>query len=266
MTAPVSVLPIEGTTWFRLSYEVVEGDGIAYITPAGGPLEGGVWYQPLAIPPPAKQPRRAVEWQGWPHTHLARLNPRRTEDVLEFTVKWGLLGLWNVKSYQKWPWPWWGEFKSEDINVHYVNPAGKGPYRYREPVEAFRMAAEEFQHFISLAAGERAPGYRHAPKTPEDRKSAAQDILNRFLRDCHPVTWYTGPKGKWYTFWQVPSLLHCCYLLAWLELTGLREWRRCAHRPCGRFFVAVRPNERFCSEQCGDNSKRLAYYYRRKEK
>jgi len=60
----------------------------------------------------------------------------------------------------------------------------------------------------------------------------------------------------------VPSLLHACYLLVWLDITGLREYRICAHRTCRRIFVPTRPNVRYCSDACHENAKRLRFYYR----
>ncbi|MDK2887922.1 MAG: hypothetical protein PWP72_800 [Thermoanaerobacter sp.] len=274
------VLPVQATAWFRLEYELTEENGIAYITATDRPFDA--WYQPLDVPPLTKQPHRPEGWQQWPHMHLARLNTKSPEEILEFVNRWGLLGLWNIPGYCEWT-PWLQEeyepyqtkgvklFHEAWFSKHYINPAyegRRGPYnlhRYREPLEAFIDAAQEFQMFVALANGEKPEGYRHAPKSPEDRKSEAQDILNRYLADCRPVTWYIAKlKEQWHTHWQAPSLLHCCYLLVWFDLTGLREYRRCRHRPCGGFFVATRPNVDYCSTRCYENAKRLRHHYRSK--
>lgn len=275
-----SVLPMEVTAWFRLEYRLVEKEGVTYIAATDKPFdEENGWYQPLHSVPPKSQLDRPEEWQNWPHMHLARLNVEKPEEVLGFVNRWGLLGLWNVRDYREWRLA--GEeyepYRVEGVKLlheayfsrHYINPAyegRRGPYnmhRYQEPLEAFCWAVEDFQHFVALANGEKPKKYRHAPKTPEDRKSEAQDILNRYLADCRPVVWYVAkPEEEWETHWQAPSLLHCCYLAVWFDLTGLRKYRKCEHGPCSRFFIPARPNVVYCSIRCQENAKRLRNYYR----
>lgn len=274
------MLPVQARAWFRLQYELVEEEGITYIAATDKPFDPqNGWYQPLDYVPPKKQPARPKGWEDWPHLHLARLKVENPEEVLQFVNRWGLLGLWNVRDYKDWS-PL-GESETYQVrgkkgvfeayfSMHYINPAyegRRGPYnlhRYREPLAAFQEAVEKFQRFVALAHGEKPEGYRHAPKTPQDRKSEAQDILNRYLADCSPVTWYIAkPQEQWATYWQAPSLLHCCYLLVWLDLTGLREYRKCQHKPCNRFFLSTRPNVDYCSLRCYENAKRLRNYYRK---
>lgn len=277
------VPPVRATSWFRLQYELVEKEGITYIAATDKPFDPqNGWYQPLDYASPKQQPTWPEEWEGWLHLHLARLKAGNSEEVLQFVNRWGLLGLWNVRDYKDWS-PW-GESETYQVkgkkgvyeayfSRHYVNPVYEGrrepEYKlhwYREPLEAFRWAVEEFQRFVALAHGEKPEGYPYAPKTPQDRKSEAQDILNRYLADCSPVTWYIArPKEEWVTFWRAPSLLHCCYLLVWLDLTALREYRRCLHQRCGGFFIPTRSNEDYCSVRCYENAKRLRNYYRKRE-
>ncbi|NSW84280.1 MAG: hypothetical protein HPY90_13600 [Syntrophothermus sp.] len=269
------VLPVQATVWFRLEYGLVEEDGITYIAATGRPFDiQKNLYQPLALPPITEQPKRPEGWQRWPHLHLARLDAKSPEGVLGFVNRWGLLGLWNVEGYREWR-PAGEEYKPYRVkgiklqhdtwfSKHFISPAHEGcRYKmYREPLEAFIEAVKEFQHFVALANGEKPEGYRYAPKKPEDRKSEAQDILNRYLAGCRPVSWYVAAPEQWSTYWQAPSLLHCCYLLTWLDLTGLRQYRRCLHRPCGGFFIATRPNAAYCSTRCYENAKRLRSYHR----
>lgn len=269
------VLPVQATVWFRLEYGLAEENGITYIAATGRPFDiREALYQPLDLPPVTKQPNRPEEWQHWPHLHLARLDARSSEEILGFVNRWGLLGLWNVEGYRKWR-PAGEEYKPYRVkgvkllhgawfSRHFISPAHENSRyeAYREPLEAFIGAAKEFQRFVVLANGEKPEGYRYAPKNPEDRKSEAQDILNRYLDGCRPVSWYTAKPEQWSTHWQAPSLLHYCYLLMWLDLTGLRQYRRCKHRPCERFFIATRPNVDYCSTRCYENAKRLRNYYK----
>jgi hypothetical protein len=275
------LIPLQATAWWRLKYALIEEDGVLYVAATEEPYSPDCWYQPLDAPPPKRQPKRPEGWQEWPHLHLARLDPDSPEDILAFANRWGLLGLWNVKKYRERTPPLWQgeEWKARFRGVEawfsrwYLNPAFEsrpGPWklhRYREPVPAFAAAAEDFQNFVSLAQGEKPRGLseRHAPKNPDDRKSVAQDLLNHYLAECFPVAWYLGAGEGWKTHWQVPSLLHACYLLVWLDITGLREYRVCAHRTCRRIFVPTRPNVRYCSDMCQENAKRLRFYYRGRE-
>lgn len=271
------VLPVQATVWFRLEYELVEENGETYIAATGRPFDiQKALYQPFDLPPVTKQPLRPEGWQEWPHLHLARLNAKSSEEILGFVNRWGLLGLWNVENYCEWRPP--GEeyepyrvrgvkFSHETwFSKHFANPVYKNSrehklHLYREPLEAFVWAAEEFQHFVTLANGEKPEGYRYVSEKPEDRKNEAQDILNRYLAGCRPVSWYTAKPEQWATHWQAPSLLHYCYLLMWFDLTGLRQYRRCQHRPCGGVFIATRPNVDYCSTRCYENAKRLRSYY-----
>jgi len=235
---------MQSGSWFRMKYCLGEVAGRLYLTPASSEVE---WYQPLSLPPPAKQPKRQQEWQEWPHTALARV--RSPGDALEFACRWGLLGVaWVEKGFGVPP------------KQPFFMPRRKGLYRYREPVDGFARVAGEFRRCVALLRGERPEGKR-LPKTPQDCKTAGADILNSYLRDCRPFVVYCGEPSGWETTWQAPSLLHYCYLLVWLDLTGGRQWHICEHRPCGEFFLRSRPTQRFCSEQCERNFRRLKSYY-----
>lgn len=276
------ITPMKAMSWWRLKYTLTEEDGVLYIAAKDEPCPSDCWYQPLDVPPPKKQPRSPEGWRGWPHLHLARLDPNNPEDILAFTNRWGLLGLWNVRNYREWtPFLWWGDTRIAQIEgkgeIHawwYLNPAFEGRpgpwrlHRYREPVAAFAAATEDFQDFVSLVRGEKPRGLsgRHVPEDPNDRKTVAQDMLNHYLTECSPVAWHLGNKRGWSARWQVPSLLHTCYLLVWLDVTGLREYRTCAHTTCRRIFIPTRPNVRYCSELCHENAKRLRFYYRGRER
>ena len=269
--------PLEGSGWFRFRCKLVEEKGIIYLAASEDAVPE--LYSPLQLPPLGEPFGRPEEWKSWPHTFLARVNPQDPASVLEFVDVWGLLGWWGVQNYRWWPWPWRGRREPYRVrgaklehptwfSRHYINPTYEGErgrrhlLAFREPLPAVSMAIEEYQRFAAMAAGEPAP---HAPKTPRDRKSAALDILNKYLADCRAMTWYeAAPEEKWRPFWQAPSLLHFCYLLAWFDMTGLRQWRRCAHKPCSGLFLTARRDKIYCSERCKENAKRLRNYYRSK--
>lgn len=263
------VLPPKSTVWSRLdSYELVEENGVPYIAAGEGAKEVR-YYQPFdfAFAPDRvrKRPTRPEGWNEWPYLHLARLDLKKPEEILKFVKKWGYLGLANVERY--WSWAPAGEEPERYIfkglkeqhetwfSKYFINPKYERDKlrNYREPLEAFVWAASEFQRFFSLAVGE------------ERNKEVSEEILNRYLKDCHLVCQCAG-RGEWRNFWFFPSLLHACYLLTWLDLSGMRKYRRCLHSTCGKFFVAIRPNEEYCSNRCYENAKRLRNYYRKHDK
>jgi len=275
-----SVVPLETTAWFCLRYQIRENkDGFFLSAVRDSKPE---WYQPTEYQLPEIRPNKPKDWNIAPHLHLANLNLEKQDKILEFVNCWGLLGLWNVKGegwgFSEWPWPYIGrkpkmyqeggfskkEFSSWYINPYYENKKGEGGYylhRYREPLDAFIIAAKRFQKFMCLLNG--TPDKKPTP----DQQSKAQDILNSFIADCRPVAWYVAePEESWKSHWQIPSLLHACYLLTWFDLCALRSYRVCNHKPCGNIYIASRDNQAYCSDLCQNNAKQYRKYHNKKEK
>ncbi|TEB08627.1 hypothetical protein Psch_02193 [Pelotomaculum schinkii] len=261
-------LPLQTTSWYHSKYTLKENNGIVYLVAEGGTKPEP--YQPLEAQPPKKnnrnsQPYYPEEWNCLPHINLARLDLNNQNDILDFVNRWGLLGLWEVKDYRYWSfWPYERFIMIHKDNpvvktfsYHYINPdfmdgrSRSHHQRYREPLDAFIKAAQEYQNCITLLEGD------------ADDKSDAQDLLNKYISDCHPTAWYiTEPKEQWTSHWQSPSLLHTCYLIRWMDLISLRDYKRCKHKTCRKIFIAERPNERYCSFRCKENSKRLRNYHK----
>lgn len=262
-------LPLPVTSWFRLKYTLKEHNGIEYLVAEGETKHE--FYQPLGAQPPKKnyrngQPYYPEEWNCLPHINLARIDLNKPEDILGYVNNWGLLGLWKVKEYREWSFPLYersfytDKATGEVYSLHYINPAYKDArsrfyyHRYQEPLDVFIKAAQEYKNLMSLLEGD------------ADDKSYAQDLLNKYITDCYPVTSYiTEPKEQWFSHWQTPSLLHTCYLLRWMDLISLKDYKRCQHKTCSNVYIAERPNEKYCSIRCKENAKRLRNYYKQKE-
>jgi hypothetical protein len=265
-----NIVPLETTAWFSLQYQVRDNrDGLFLSAIRDSKPE---WYQPMEYRLPEKRPNKPEGWNVAPHLHLANLNITKQDEILEFVNRWGLLGLWKVEGegwgFSGWPWPYVGGkprmyqeglFGDKEFSFWYINPyyenkkSGYYLHRYREPLDAFIMAAKRFQEFIRLLNG-----------TPNN-KSEAQDIANYYLLDCHPVAWYAAkPEESWKSHWQIPSLLHACYLLTLFDLCALRSYRVCKHKPCSRIYLAKRDNQLYCSDNCQNNAKQYRDYHSKK--
>lgn len=265
------ILPLYTTAWFQLDYSLEEKGGIFYIVAKENSRPE--YYQPLEAQPPKnkkgrpyKQPHYPEGWNELPHIHLARINTEKTEDILEFVNRWGLLGLWRVEKYREWPWPLHVDSKKQSIYQGkplegkflkcYINPTFENkksefyPHRFQEPLPVFIEAVKEFQDLFTLLEGD------------VNQKSEAQDLLNKYIRECYPVAWHiTEPKEQWISHWQTPSLLHACYLLTWLDLIAVCKYRRCKYYHCQKIFIVKHPGEEYCSFRCKENAKRFRYYH-----
>jgi len=226
-----------------------------------------VKYNLFSFEVPNKKPQTPEDWQKIPHLHLARLNLRRKEEILGFVNTWGLLGLWELHHKKRSVFDvhhWIFSFRTED----FFNPAFGGEglkdylHQFREPLEAFITAAEEFQRFVGTAK-ERVAYTEGKGVSTALLCDVDEHIFNRYLANCHPVAYFG--KGEWKASWYVPSLLHACYLLTWLDWCALRQYRWCEHSPCSRLFVPTRPDQQYCSDYCQNNAARLRHYYRKKE-
>lgn len=262
-------MPLPATSWFHLKYTLKELNGIEYLA-ADGENEPD-FYQPFGAKLPKiknryGQPHYPEEWNFLPHLNLARLDLDKLEDIIAFVNRWGLLGLWKVKEYQEWSFPLYersfytDKATRERFSTHYLNPVFINArrrlhyHRYQEPLPAFIKAVQEYKNFTVLLEGD------------ADDKSDAEFLLNKYIMDCHPVTRYiTDTKEQWFSHWQTPSLLHTCYLLRWMDLVNLRDYKRCQHKPCSNIYIAERPNEKYCSFRCKENAKRLRNYHLKKE-
>lgn len=254
-------IPFLVTEWFRSSYKLEKRGHIYYInSEEGSKVEK---YSPN-VDPLEKQPQYPKEWKTMPHIHLARLDIRKPEEVLDFVNRWGLLGLWRVKGYSEWPWPRYKDPEEKPLyydrhfkvvfSEHYLKHGdlnnGKNYYLcFQEPLPAFIDAAKEFQFMSNLLNGN------------ADDKSEAEEIISKYIKDIRPVVWYlTEPKEQWSTHWDSPSLLHTCYLHIWMDLMALRKYRKCNHERCNSFFVVSRSDEEYCSYRCKNNAMRKKYY------
>jgi hypothetical protein len=141
------------------------------------------------------------------------------------------------------------------------NPSHYHRYRYREPLGAFISAAEKFQKFMKLLKGD-----NDKPRSQDqifDDNSKAQDQINKYIMQCQPVASYIArPEEKWSSHWQVPSLLHACYLLTWIDLCNLKQYKKCGHKPCGRIFIPNRNNWDYCSDSCQNSAKNYRLYHK----
>jgi hypothetical protein len=141
------------------------------------------------------------------------------------------------------------------------NPSHYYRYRYQEPLGAFISAAEKFQKFMKLLKGD-----NDKPRPQDmifDDNSKAQDQLNKYIMQCQPVASYIArPEEKWSSHWQVPSLLHACYLLTWIDLCNLKQYKICGHKPCGRIFISNRNNWDYCSDDCQNNAKNYRFNHK----
>lgn len=252
-------LPLFSTSWFTMkNYRITERNGIQYLVAEGGTEPKH--YQPFEANPPQKkerhgQPLYPEDWNCLPHVNLARLDVNKTEDVIEFANRWGLLGLWKVNDFKGWSLP--GDKPTgKPYSVHYINPDYlEGPYLYyQEPLVVFMLAVKKFQDMETFLEGN------------ADDKSKAQDLINRFIKDCHPTTWFIAkPREQWVSHWETPSLLHTCYLLRWMDLISIKEYKRCRHKTCRKVFPISRPNEMYCSTRCKENAKVNRHYHRMKK-
>lgn len=64
--------------------------------------------------------------------------------------------------------------------------------------------------------------------------------------------------------WEFGSLLSTLYLMLFLDLTGGKLLRRCSNPLCGRFFVAARANNQYCSTVCQNRAKQQRFKRRHK--
>ncbi len=231
-----------GTVWWRGEPKIVEVGGQPVIR-----LRGNVSFYQLKWDAPA-----GIS----PHFFLLRV--KTEDDVLQFVRYFGFLGLWMPERYRLWQPP--GGPAKGTIRLLYGQECSKwflvGDYRpgsedfylqWQEPLYLFMRAALEFQFAAQEVLGD----------------GGSTGPLHEFLEECHPRAVHLD--GEWQPAWQVPSLLHACYLGLWMDLTKGHRLRRCEYRHCGRLFYATRPDRRFCDSQCQNNEKRLRHYYRQKE-
>ncbi|MGE5483678.1 MAG: hypothetical protein ACM3X4_01530 [Ignavibacteriales bacterium] len=249
------------------------------------------WYNPLEDKwSPSEQKRKphgkrqrtqpegpnSMDQQYAPHVHLARIDPDSEEDMLNFVLSWGLLGLWKVPSYREKspalaPDKGFKESLFSDrisqwyIYKPYEGQPGKQFHQYCEPVDLFAEAVRDYQQLceriqdtrsLPVEAYEVKNGVLRITK-PEQNLAlpidAPYDVEQLFLlNDVHPIPLYDYKERHWGLGWDCPSLLHWIYLRTLLDLLGGHGIRRCAHTNCGRFFLAHGSRDRFCSASCGD--------------
>lgn len=246
------------TVWYRSAYELKETDcGLFIVAKAGANIER---YQPLKQEPPHNQPQKPEEWDATlPHIALARINLDKEGDIIAFVNRWGLLGLWAVKEYSDWDSPFCqkpsikDEVSGRTFSQHFINSdfhGSRSHIRYQEPLGAFVNAAKEYQYMFSLLEGNK------------NRKSEAQNLINRYLRDCPPQVWFTDNSEKWEDYYDSPSLLHTCYILVASDLKKEYEYYRCQHPRCRRVFIStIRSDAKYCTTTCKNRAKRLRRYY-----
>ena len=64
--------------------------------------------------------------------------------------------------------------------------------------------------------------------------------------------------------WMFDSLLSAIYLMLLLDITQGKLLRRCSNSLCGNFFVAMRPDNLYCSSECQNRAKQRRFKARRK--
>lgn len=283
--------------WHNGNYSIVKINGIDCL--ALRPSDWPRLYKPdFENEPPIMRPGKPSEWDVSPFVHLANLNIDKNEEILNFTRKWGLLGLWKVDDFKEWH-PNGEHFfrlkrawlRSQGHNEHeiesiikkdliYYDPFAEKFYeeyleisetssdspeansawkRYdftkwknnREPLEAFKEAAAQFQGVVEYLRNE-----GNITNTIDNK---IESVFDSYLSKCTPTCYYVEGTGR-IPSWRTPSLLHLCYAMLWKEVTKLGKYIRCEYDKCNRLFLPEKNNKTYCTEACRKNAGRMKNY------
>lgn len=137
----------------KRQYEITQVNGIDFLTIKKGSSEN--IYDPLAFESNLKRPIKPEDHLDFgPHVALARINPNKVEEILDFVNKWGLLGLGKTEKYSNLHWlselidsdDFFKEYHhSDDL---FKNAKRRRGERDREPVVVLQQAIRDYQQMI----------------------------------------------------------------------------------------------------------------------
>ncbi len=205
------------------------------------------WYDPMDTlrnvnsRSRAYQPRELSEDSMPPHVALANLKVREDAAIERFCTQYGLLGLREIPH-------WKNRYQLAKVWWQSPIPDPRPPgwhhvQTYREPLDLFEEAVEEFQQVYGLLDEMRMA-------SGEKKQSLALDVQLELLGDLNGCTIRPIFNGeKWILGYQFRSLLDVCYFRLVLDMVQSEHKtpRRCSN--CGAFFIASR-NQEYCSERC----------------
>lgn len=262
----------KGSLWFRANrYSIKEvphtiskyGDTITTITKRIEPERDAIIekYDPFTSLPPSKKINADIDGtQFWgPHIHLMRLDIESDGEILNFVHHWGLLGLWKEHGYKDLQ-PkvaLAGKRKSWFEIEEHKKLSLQFDLRWGEPLEFFKQAVKDFQESVqTLIDSDPLLG----GSEQIDANIEANIKFISMLQGVSPYVWIN--KGKGELCWKYDSLYKAIFLMTSLEWTaGKHGFRRCAHKPCGKYFQAKTNKDIYCSEACSGKQRRIKSYH-----
>lgn len=244
----------KGTECFKGSYEISSIGNLRIIRAKVGSSFN--FYSPIEFQGNFRnsQPKKREILE--PHTHLANVNLKKEEEIINFVNKWGLLGLWKDENFKI-----RNPFLAPKKNL-VEHPLGKpfSPYyllstyypkekfsfleKFCEPLELFEEAASQFQELYKMLSQEKSP-------------ELIFHIVDSFkLEGAKTKPLFNNKRDRWDFGWECNCLYHWCYLLSYLDLVEGSIFKRCAFRSCSSFFSAFNPKAKYCSQTCKESAKK----------
>lgn len=259
----------------------IENDKISWIEWLDGEYVPVTLYNPFKL--------HNQENEQCLYLRFAGINENKLEEILEFTSKFGLLGInSNLESlliYER------DEDKKEDVGVIRKEIARirsivllRQEMSHNMPDKSKLIANINMLNDILIKDTRKSyksiPFYTYPNRSiknsinsqkTEDLLSIAKEIISeeitRQIANVVPLLKLSVLKDKFIGSWKVPNLLSAMYIMLYTDLIENKMLRKCRNETCGNFFKIYGNDDRkiYCNNSCARLQAQREYRRRKKQ-